>query len=254
MLVEGEQYVKPGLMQKFTERAREQKAVQNDYSPEDIRIAAAELAHEIANELTVVDGAVEVLETELAEHCAQDATVMASLQHVKSGIKRLSSLLDEFRSLARPQSLSRRPTHLVSVVNELVANEEVRYAAQGIRVEIDFSPDLPSLMLDEPKFRQALLNLCRNAAEAMPRGGTLKLRGYRTHSNVHLEVVDTGAGIPPGLDPFALFKTTKPTGTGLGLPIVRQIVSRHGGMVSYASEPGTGTIFRLTLPLDTDSV
>jgi signal transduction histidine kinase len=135
------------------------------------------------------------------------------------------------------------------VIKELLAIEESRYAASGIRVEINVPPSLPPILLDTFKFRQALLNLCRNAIDAMPNGGSLTLRGYRTHSNVHLEVTDTGEGIPPGLDVFALFTTTKATGTGIGLSIVREIISRHGGTVRYASKPGSGTTFRLTLPV-----
>jgi signal transduction histidine kinase len=163
-------------------------------------------------------------------------------------------LLQQFRNLARPQKLRLQPTDLPYVVEELLAVEKVRYAARGIHVELDLSRNLPRLMLDVEKFRQALLNLCTNAADAMPEGGTLKLRGYSSNSSVSLEIIDTGIGIPAGLDIFGLFTTTKPQGTGLGLPIVREIVSAHGGTVTYTSQPGTGTVFRLTLPLNRGTV
>ena len=161
---------------------------------------------------------------------------------------RLGSLLNELQSLSQAQRFSLQPTQLETVIEELLAIEEPRYLASGIRVEIDLPPDLPPLRLDASKFRQALLNLCRNAVDAMPQGGSLTLRGYRTDLNVHLDVIDTGEGIPPALDAFALFTTTKPTGRGIGLSIVREIMLRHGGTVTYTSDPGTGTTFRLTLP------
>lgn len=162
---------------------------------------------------------------------------------------RLGSLLNELQSLAQAQRFSLQPTQLETVIEELLAIEEPRYAASGIRVEIDLPPDLPPIRLDSSRFRQALLNLCRNAVDAMPHGGSLTLRGYRTDLNVHLDVIDTGEGIPPALDAFALFTTTKPTGRGIGLSIVREIMLRHGGTVTYTSDPGTGTTFRLTLPV-----
>jgi two-component system NtrC family sensor kinase len=212
-------------------------------------LGAAVLAHEIANELHVVGCAVQAAEAKLTEQHEEDG-VTSALREAKSGIGRLGALLQQFRSLARPQRLKLQPTDLASVVKALLAAERVRYAAQGIHVELDFSRNLPRLMLDVEKFRQALLNLCTNAAEAMPEGGTLKVRAYSSKSRVFLEIIDTGVGMPGGMDVFALFATTKPRGTGLGLAIVRQIVSAHGGTVTYTSQPGTGTMFRLTLPLN----
>ena len=227
------------------------KADDTPYSKEHLAamgLAAAVLAHEIANELNVVRCAVEEAEAELSEQHKEDG-ISSALHEAKSGIERLCSLLQQFRNLARPQKLRLQPTDLTSVVNDLLAAEKVRYTAQGIHVEVDFGRNLPRLMLDVEKFRQALLNLCTNAAEAMPEGGTLKVRAHSSKSSVSLEISDTGVGIPAGVDVFALFATTKPQGTGLGLAIVRQIISAHGGSVTYSSRPGTGTVFRLMLPL-----
>jgi signal transduction histidine kinase len=83
----------------------------------------------------------------------------------------------------------------------------------------------------------------------MPEGGTLTCKAYEANGFLNIEVSDTGTGIPQGLEVFQLFRTTKPTGTGLGLPIVEQIVSEHSGTVDYVTESGKGTTFRLTLPL-----
>lgn len=232
-------------VQDFIAGLRDEKSDQQDSRNAAMGVALVKFAHEFANELSFVSGAMQFLENDIERpHQARNA-----LQHVKSGIQRLDSLLNELRTLAQPQRLSLQPTQLASVIKEHLAIEEPRYAASRIRVETDLLPNLPPILLDASKFRQALVNLCRNAVDAMPHGGSLTLRGYLTHSNVHLEIIDTGEGIPPGLDVFALFTTTKPTGMGVGLPIVREIISGHGGTVSYASKPGTGTTFRLTLPV-----
>ena len=105
-------------------------------------------------------------------------------------------------------------------------------------------------MLDPDKMKQVILNLCKNAVEAMPQGGCLTVKGYLSSAEtIVLEVSDTGIGIPEGMDIFEIFQTTKPDGTGLGLPLVSQIVSAHRGTVDYVSEPGKGTTFRLSLPV-----
>ena len=84
----------------------------------------------------------------------------------------------------------------------------------------------------------------------MPEGGTLTMHAYRDRDEICLELADTGIGIAPGVNIFELFTTNKSHGTGLGLAVVRQIVSAHGGRVDYRSVPGTGTTFTVTLPLN----
>jgi signal transduction histidine kinase len=109
--------------------------------------------------------------------------------------------------------------------------------------------ELPQVYVDPEKLRQVLLNLCNNAIEAMPSGGTLTLKAYAEADEVIMEIIDTGSGIPAGFDVFEPFATTKEKGTGLGLMIVRQILAAHHGSVTYESDVGKGTTFRVTLPL-----
>jgi signal transduction histidine kinase len=236
--------------QHFIAAAARRRRPRGNVSLSNSETSASAFAHEFLNELSVVNAAVQIMECELARNgCIAEKAVNAALQHVKSGISRLASLTHEFQDQAGEQTLNLRPADVTSVIKELLAVEGQRYAAQGIRVATVFPPKLPPVLLDPLKFRQALLNLCRNASEAMPHGGTLTVRAYQTRSHVHVAVIDDGEGIPPGMDAFALFATTKPKGTGIGLPIVREIISRHGGTIDYTSAPGTGTIFHLTLPL-----
>jgi signal transduction histidine kinase len=106
-----------------------------------------------------------------------------------------------------------------------------------------------SVLADREKLKQALLNLCKNAEEAMPEGVTLTVQLRASDGKVILEVCDTGIGIPEGLNLLEPFATTKPFGSGLGLVIARQIVACHRGELSYVSAPGKGTSFSLALPV-----
>jgi signal transduction histidine kinase len=101
---------------------------------------------------------------------------------------------------------------------------------------------------DHERLKQAFVNLCRNAIEAMPRGGKLVVTGSTSNGQVSLEFMDTGVGVPKGIDIFDLFITTKFQAMGMGLPIAQQIIADHGGKVSYTSAPGE-TVFRVDLPL-----
>jgi signal transduction histidine kinase len=113
-------------------------------------------------------------------------------------------------------------------------------------------PDrLPSLSLDPGQIRQAFLNLVRNASEAMPEGGRITIQARAHAFEVEIAVTDTGMGIPEDIHDkiFEPFFTTKDGGTGLGLAIARQIAVDHGGSLRCESVPGTGTTFRLCLPM-----
>lgn len=121
--------------------------------------------------------------------------------------------------------------------------------AARIIVELQFDDDVSQIMVDRDKIKQVIVNLCKNALEAMPDGGRLTLKSFCSDTSAIFEVSDTGVGIPAGVDVFHLFTTTKSYGTGLGLPIVSQIISAHGGTIDYISQPGIGTTFKISLPL-----
>ncbi len=213
-----------------------------------IGATAAKFAHEIGNPLNGMFMTAQLLERYLERlGSLSDQKVSSTLQAIINEIKHLSTLLDEFRSLYRREKYDFRPTVLATVIKEVLALETPDYIARGVEVEQACPEDLPSVMADKEKLKQALLNLCRNAAEAMPNGGKMTVRAYRSRDQVILEVTDTGIGIPDGIDILEPFATTKVSGTGLGLVIVRQIISAHGGTMNYASEPGRGATFRLRL-------
>jgi signal transduction histidine kinase len=213
-----------------------------------IGATAAKLVHEVGNPLNGMAVATQLLQRRLRKYDLDD-TVHVAVRALMEQILRLSNLLQEFRSLSRRQEFTWRPTELTAVVQEVLAAELPLYTERGIAVEQVCAREIPLVQADGEKLQQVVLNLCKNAVEAMPAGGTLTLRVHGVGEQVTLEVADTGVGIPAGLNIFEPFVTTKAEGTGLGLAIVQQIVEVHGGTLTYTSVPGQGTTFRMVLPV-----
>ena len=245
---------------KLTRDMSEQKLIREKLQ-ESERLAAmgttaAVFAHEIGNPLNAISTSLQWLQLGLCKS-SDDPLVKETLDLVLKEIDGLGSLLNDFRSLARPQQpqqLDLRPISLIQLARELVMSQQPIFAEQRIVVNQDLPPNLPLVLADSRKLKQALLNLCNNALEAMTEGGTLTIRGYELAGLVSLDIADTGVGIPDDFDVFQLFNTTKQRGTGLGLAIVRQIISAHGGTISYRSEIAKGTTFTISLPGESDEV
>jgi PAS domain S-box-containing protein len=236
------------LGQDITEKVKLQEQLVEKERLAAMSVTAAKLIHEIGNPLNGMSLTVQLLERHLSELTEQNRRVKSSIENLLKEIQRLSQLIHEFKSFTGSEKYLFNPTSLASVVAEVLEFEAPGYAVRGIQVEPAIPADMPLVMADAAKLKQVLLNLCKNAVEAMPEGGLLKLRGSHSEENVILEIVDTGVGIPSTIDIFTPFTTTKSSGTGLGLMIVRQIVSMHSGQLSYSREGNKETIFRLTLP------
>jgi PAS domain S-box-containing protein len=237
------------VVRDVTERKASEERLRESERLAALGTTAAVFAHEIANPLNGLSTSLEIV-TDLIDHSEYHNSLLKETIHgANQEIRRLSSLLGDYRSLARPHTIKIKPTNLRQVVEEVLAPNIRSYKDSGVDVVVEFDENLPLLALDRERMKQVILNLCKNAVEATPKGGLLTLRAYQSADSVVLEFADTGQGIPEGFDPFALFKTTKPHGTGLGLPIVQQIISDHHGTVDYVSELGKGTTFRVSLPL-----
>jgi PAS domain S-box-containing protein len=237
------------VVRDITERKEADQRLRDTERLAVLGTSAAVFAHEIANPLNGIATSLEIVTDLLHESDFQNPLLGETIDAANQEIRRLTSLLGDYRSLARPQTVQRRLTNLRQIVEEVLTLNGNYYKSSGIDVKLDFGENLPLVSVDPEKIKQVFLNLCKNAVEAMPTGGLLTLRGYRTGDNVIVEVTDTGVGMPEGFEPFHLFKTTKPGGTGLGLSIVQQIVSDHHGTLDYTSKLGKGTTFRLSLPL-----
>lgn len=236
------------LIENITERKRMEEKLRESERLVAVGATAAMFAHEVGNPLNGISTTVQMIERDLAR--AQNGvkpSVFSALGDIKSEITRLGALLHEFRYLARPQRLKQNPVRLDSLIGSVLMPNA--YSERGVILKIDVPDDLPAISVDEERLKQVVANLADNAVEAMPEGGTLTVRAFRDRDELCLELADTGIGISPGVNIFELFTTTKSHGTGLGLAVVRQIVSAHGGRVDYRTVPGSGTIFTVRLPL-----
>lgn len=207
------------------------------------------ITHEVANPLNGMLMGVELIERYFqANPKALDE--MGELPRIlKREVMRLILLLKELRSSGVLNGVDLQPTSPATEIRELLALQSAYYHKRSIRVYQHVPADLPPIMADRNKLRQALLNLCKNALEAMPNGGTLTLRGYVSDEWLCLDIADTGDGIPEALEIFEPGVTDKPRSSGLGLAIAREIVKQHSGTLSYTTQAGIGTMFHLTFPL-----
>jgi len=210
---------------------------------------AAVFAHEVGNPLNGISTTVQMLQRHFNKQ--NDSYASSTLMELQQEIHRLGSLLQDFRSLSRPRDLNLSRIDLARVAGEVLTNQALEFSELHVEVKKEFPAALPAVTADEDRVKQVLLNLCKNAVEAMPGGGTLTVRGYVAGENICLEIADTGVGIPDDVDIFELFTTTKPSGTGVGLALARQMISAHGGTISYVSAPNNGTTFFLLLPQNT---
>jgi signal transduction histidine kinase len=209
---------------------------------------AAVITHEVRNPLSSIGLNTELLEEELA---AESDEAKALCRAIHGEVDRLTAITEEYLRFARLPRPKLEREHVNGIVNDVVEFQREDLALRGVKVEARLAEDLPTIAADEAQLRQALLNLIRNAADAMTGGGTLTLATARTEEGVDIRVADTGAGIAPDAlaKIFEPFFSTKEGGTGLGLALTQQIVAEHGGKILVESQPGRGTTFTVRLPI-----
>jgi signal transduction histidine kinase len=246
-------------------RAAQERLVQSERLA-TIGQMSAKVSHEVRNPLSSISLNVELLEDELSalphERRAEAGHLVGA---IRSQVDTLSTVTEGYLRFARLPKPNLQVVSLGPVIADLAdfVREELR--ARKVQLVVDAEPGLPTVRVDASQIRQALLNLIRNAAEAMPEGGTLTVRagtvtgtrdsglGVNQDSGsrfVEIAVTDAGVGIAPEDlgRVFEPFFTTKEGGTGLGLAISREIAVEHGGTLACESGPGNGATFRLTLP------
>lgn len=206
---------------------------------------AAGLAHEIRNPLASIDGAAEVLDV------ANDQTELRkeTVSIIRKECSRLNRLLTSLLDFARPRHPEWGEVDLAKVLNSVI--DLVSHSAgKGIHFHKEIQGRIPSLLGDEEQLTQVMLNLTLNAAQAMPEGGGVWLAAKQVEDGIAIQVRDQGAGIPEeNMDKiFDPFFTTKDTGTGLGLSVVHQIVTQHGGTVTVTRNQDKGMTFSLFFP------
>jgi signal transduction histidine kinase len=217
-----------------------------------VGLLASGLAHEIRNPLNAMNMNLQMLEEEL--HMipgAQDAETRELLDQTKREIKRLEQLVSNFLTYARPAVPHFETCNLNEVLEQVSRFLDADFRASGVELRLELEPMLPSVELDETQFKQAVMNLLVNARQVLRSGGCVRLRTRAgSGGEAVIEVEDDGPGIPADtLDRiFDVFYSNRGGGTGLGLPIARQIVDRHGGAIEVDTAEGEGTTFRIRLP------
>jgi signal transduction histidine kinase len=199
---------------------------------------AAGLAHEIRNPLNSASLQLTVLERRIARGDVAETT-SPIIHIIKSEIERLERLLRDFLAFSKPRPLDSHPVDLPELIRAVATLIEPEAEASGVKVTVEEPLAAPAVRGDVERLRQVLLNLTRNAIEAMQdRGGHLTLRARDTGALVEIDVEDDGPGFSADLPVFDAFFTTKDQGTGLGLPLAHRIVSDHGGTLQVRSRLG----------------
>jgi two-component system, NtrC family, sensor kinase len=211
---------------------------------------AAHVTHEIRNPLSSIGLNMELLEEELAAG-GRPQEARQLLGSIKRELERLEHLSEEYLRVARLPSPRMEADDVSAAVKEIVAfaRPEIEHASCSVALHIDGK--VPAALFDESQLRQSLLNLLRNAREAMPSGGPIDVTVEAEGMSVVISVDDRGGGIPDDIRArvFDPFFSTKGEGTGLGLAITRHIVEAHGGSVTCEPREGGGTRFRIALPI-----
>lgn len=232
----------------LTELRRAQEGMMRNERLAAIGTLTSTLAHEVRNPLNSINLQLVLLERRLSRLPEPERGEMSGfVQTARREINRLDGLVQETLSLSSVDRLSLAPGHPEDALREVLALMAPLARERGVDVRGEIEAIAATVPLDREKFKQVLINLVRNAIEAMPRGGRLDVSGRYEDGAILIRITDTGIGIEPGVDVFDLFVTTKDDGTGLGLPIARRIVEAHGGTLSFESLPGRGTTFTVTL-------
>jgi signal transduction histidine kinase len=210
---------------------------------------ASGLAHEVRNPLNSMSLQLAILERRIGR-C--DAALAAQMQElvlvIREEIQRLETLVGDFLLFSRTDRIQYRPADVDVLVKDVLAFMTPEAQAAGARLRHERGEPLPRMRVDVEKIKQVLMNLVRNAVEAMTGGGDVEVWTGLVDGRARLVVSDTGPGLPPDVDVFQLFVTTKPKGTGLGLSLVQQIVLQHGGEITADRAPGGGARFTINLP------
>jgi signal transduction histidine kinase len=216
-----------------------------------LTLLAAGVAHEIGNPLNSLH-----IHLQLMERKAQGldrgekAELQQSIDVARSEVRRLDSIVTQFLRAIRPSQPRLHPENVNTIVGEAVRFFAPEIQDRDMVVKQELRADLPLLQLDRDQMKQAFYNVIKNSLEAMRRHGTLRIRTDLDDTHVIVSFSDTGSGMSAEnlSHAFEPYFTTKPSGTGLGLLIVRRIVREHGGELSIESTQGKGLTLTIRLP------
>lgn len=231
----------------LTERAQMRQRMARMERLASLGRLSAGLAHEIRNPLTGISLLLDDLHDRLL-HTPQDQEL---IRRALQEMERLEGLVGDLLNFSRLSACKCQPGDLTEVVERTLVLFEPQCQRSGVTISRQFAESLPAVDLDDQRLQQALLNLLRNALEAMPDGGRLQLTLRQDGDQVCLSIADDGIGMSEEQRAliFEPFFTCKEQGNGLGLSIVYNIITEHNGRIEVTSQPGCGSCFELCFPV-----
>lgn len=212
---------------------------------------AGSLAHEIKNPLAVIRMNIELLAEDMEQiDSPKIRQAKNRIETVNRQCLRLENLLNDFLRFARMQNLELKSGSLNDQLHQVLELFSPQARQQGVEVIRYFDSELPRIRMESQTLQAALVNLVKNALEAMPNGGQLVARTRISRSGVAFDLIDTGVGMSHKtlMNMFRTFYTNKYGGSGLGLPIAKKIIEAHGGRINVQSSEGNGTQFTVEFP------
>lgn len=209
------------------------------------RLTLSKFSHEIRNPISLINSELLLMVSthpELADYQEWEE-IMENMEYIRE-------LLNDLSCYSNAGHIKLELTDLNSYLSSIISSVKPTFDYLGINFAADCPDNLPILPVDRIKLRQAILNLLRNAQEAVPSsGGKITFRVHASAQAVCISVMDNGCGIPPEVqkDIFSPFITFKSTGSGLGLAVTKEIVEAHGGRIDLESSPDQGSVFRIIL-------
>ena len=239
------------ILRDVTRDRRQEASTLESERSNAIKLLAAGVAHEIGNPLNALNIHLQLLARELLDLPEGTREPLADLVGVaRTEVERLDTIIRQFLRALRPTQPVLRPEQPTDVLQETLALLKNEFENRRITVSVDITEAIPAVQLDRSQIKQVFFNLIKNALEAMPDGGALRIEMGAGDVYVDIAFIDTGKGIAPEelQRVFEPYHTTKQTGSGLGLMIVQRIIDEHGGEIELSSKPGAGTWFKVRLP------
>ena len=242
------------ILRDITERRRLEEEKLRSERLAVIGAMSARLAHEIRNPLSSITLNLELIRDEIETltknntNAGKESRVL--LRSLDAEVRRVQNVTEDYLKFARLPRPRCQPVVLNDLLDQQLGFMASLLGATHVKLVTEFAGNLPVIQADDGQLWQAVLNLIRNALEAMPGGGTLTVRTATRDDWVVLSITDTGKGITEEerTQLFKPFFSTKVGGTGLGLPLTQQVVAEHAGTIHCESEPGRGTTFVIELP------
>jgi signal transduction histidine kinase len=208
------------------------------------------LAHEIKNPLSTIKINLKLITEDAQAPETNPQRWLKKVNVVQKETDRLEQILDDFLRFIGKSELSTAPADINTLISDTADFYSPQARAKNVTIRLGLAKNPIICKIDPDMIKQVILNLFINATQAMPEGGELIVRTDMIDKNAKIEISDTGTGIEPDkIDQiFQAYYTSRPGGSGLGLPIAKKIIDAHHGQISVNSQPSKGTSFSITLP------